>query len=131
MEELPNDFVVFWEHDKTPSRYLNKFDGSWDLLIKSSGTWQFYDNVGDATAARAFHEAESVCAIVDRSQPNVEALPPIPGCVYWNADHGNFYDSATRRGMGVQFFFKWQHRSAEFPQCDGFGCPVSMKVEVE
>lgn len=118
---LPNDFIVFWETDKTSSRYVNQFDGSWDILVKSSGTWVHYDKIHADLAARAFHEAESVYALVDRSQPKVEALPPIPGCVHWNAAAGNFYDSATRRGMGVQFFFKWQHRRAEFPQCEGFG----------
>lgn len=121
MVNVPNDFVVFWENDNHPSRYVNKFDGSFDLMSRNHGTWVFHNNIPDNVAARAFHSAESVYALVDRSQPRGEALPAIPGCVYWNAAAGNFYDSATRRGMGVQFFYKWQHRSAEFPQCDGFG----------
>ena len=131
MDHIPNNFVVFWEHDNHPSRYVNKFDGSYDLMTKYTGTWELYINIPENLAARAFHEAESVYALVDRSQPKVEALPAIPGCVYWNAYHGNFYDSATRRGMGMQFFYTWHHRSAEFPQCDGFGNQITIKCEVE
>lgn len=122
---LPNDFVVFWEYDPTPSRYVNKFDGSWDLLIKSSGKWELYNNVSDTVAARAFHEAESVYALVDRSHV------AIPTGVYWNVEAGNFYNSETRRGMGLSFFGAWQHRSAEFPQCDGFGNQITIKREIE
>lgn len=121
MADLPNDFIVLWERSSSPTRYVNQVDGSWDLMVRAHGKWEFFEKIPDNVVARAFHEAESVYAMVDRSQPKVDALPPIPGCVYWNAAAGNFYDSATRRGMGVQFFYKWQHRRAEFPQCDGFG----------
>lgn len=91
---LPNDFVVFWEHDNHPSRYVNKFDGSYDLMTKYTGTWELYINIPENLAARAFHEAESVYALVDRSKPDIAPLVDCPMCggdgkeTCDNPDHG-------------------------------------------
>lgn len=125
---LPNDFVVFWLYDKTPSRYVRQSDGSWDIM-RRHGQWGKSASVPENVAAQAFHEAESVYALVDRSQPKVEALPPIPSNVYWNVDSGNFYDAVTRCGMGDQFFYTWYSKRARFPQCDGFGYITKGAVE--
>ncbi len=121
---LPNDFVVFWEHDSFMCRYSLQPDGSYHISMRAHGEWVKQHRIQYDVAARAFHEAESVYALVDRSQPKVEALPPIPGCVSWSDAQGNFYDSNSHVGMGLQFFYTWHHRRAEFPQGDVFRCEI-------
>lgn len=113
---LPNDFVVLWENDNHPSRYVNKFDGSFDLMIRDHGNWVFHNNIPENVAARAFHEAESVYALVDRSKPKTEELPAIPACVYWSEEQDNFYDTNSNTGMGNSFYWKWKDRHSEFPK---------------
>ena len=39
----------------------------------------------------------------------------IPSGVYWGQEGLNFYDTATRLGMGLDFFDEWQDRRSSFP----------------
>ena len=45
---------------------------------------------------------------------------PIPPNVFWARLADNFY-SADGRGMGEEFYSKWEPRSAEFPQGEAWG----------
>lgn len=118
---LPNDFIVLWELSSSPTRYVKQVDGSWDLMVRAHGKWEFFGKIPDNVAARAFHEAESVYAVVDRSPPKAEELPVIPSGVYWNESSDNFYDATTKRGMGGSFFTKWHAHKSKFLQCNNFG----------
>lgn len=40
----------------------------------------------------------------------------IPANVYWSCEAGNFYDAATNKGMGVDFYLNWNGRKDEFPE---------------
>lgn len=43
----------------------------------------------------------------------VPQRPPIPSGVYYS--NGNFYEQATRKGMGHDYARRWIDRAAEFP----------------
>lgn len=47
-------------------------------------------------------------------------LEPIPKGVYWSEQGSNFYslNGGGRPGMGLDFYERWAHRRAEFPQDD-------------
>ena len=44
-----------------------------------------------------------------------ESREPIPDGVFYSPPNDNFYDAATRVGMGELFYVEWFERRGEFP----------------
>ena len=59
---IPMDFIAFKILWKTPRRYIQNGINDWHVLVWSD-RWDFFDNVGDKTAANAYWDATMVfCA---------------------------------------------------------------------
>ena len=53
---LPDIFVCFIHGSLHPRRYMRIGNGSWDVHLWMDH-WQFFDNIGDASAVEDFEDA--------------------------------------------------------------------------
>ena len=51
---LPDDFVVFGYERKSVFRYVRRGPDNWEKMIRREWSWDFHDNVGDASTKDAF-----------------------------------------------------------------------------
>ena len=49
------------------------------------------------------------------NDPKASREGGVPEGVYYSEEMGNFYSSATHRGMGMAFWETWRNRRDEFP----------------
>ena len=64
-----------------------------------------------------WHAADEAAAMLrDYAALLRERESEIPVSVEWHAEHGNFFDPVSYKGMGEEFFDKWFARRNEFPR---------------
>lgn len=51
---MPDDFVVFGFERKSIFRFIRIGPDSWEKKIRCAYSWDFHDNVGEASAKDAF-----------------------------------------------------------------------------